>query len=75
MARRAVLAVLVLLLSATTASAAPSLHFLGEEILPAGLRFQGTEVGGLSSIAYDVERDRCYVIADDASASRGPSRP
>jgi hypothetical protein len=67
MARRAVLAVLVLLLTGTAASAAPKLEFLGEEILPTGLQFEGTEVGGLSSIAYDAERDLYYVIADDAS--------
>ena len=46
---------------------APALEFLGEEILPTGLQFEGTEVGGLSSIAYDAERDLYYVISDDQS--------
>ena len=39
----------------TDASAAPRIQFLGEEILPTGLQFEGTEVGGLSRIAYDAE--------------------
>jgi hypothetical protein len=64
---RAVLAVLVLLLTSTAASAAPKLEFLGEQILPTGLQFDGTEVGGLSSIAYDADLDRYYVISDDQS--------
>ncbi|HEU4449570.1 MAG TPA: esterase-like activity of phytase family protein [Gaiellaceae bacterium] len=46
---------------------APTLEFLGEDILPTGLEFEGTEVGGLSSIAYDARRDRYYVISDDPS--------
>jgi 3-phytase len=64
---RAVLAVLVLFLTSTAASAAPKLEFLGEQILPTGLQFDGTEVGGLSSIAYDADLDRYYVISDDQS--------
>ena len=64
---RAALAVLVLFLTSTAASAPPNLEFLGEEILPTGLQFDGTEVGGLSSIAYDAELDRYYVISDDQS--------
>ena len=75
MARRAVLSVLALLValavSATAAASGkqrgPTLEFLGEEILPTGLQFEGTEVGGLSSIAYDAERDLYYVISDDQS--------
>ena len=55
---RAVLAVLVLFLTSTAASAAPKLEFLGEEILPTGLQFDATEVGGLSSIAYDADARR-----------------
>jgi 3-phytase len=64
---RATLAVLALLLTPAAATAAPTLQFLGEEILPTGLQFEGTEVGGLSSIAYDADRDRYYVISDDQS--------
>jgi hypothetical protein len=64
---RATLAVFALLLTPAAASAAPTLEFLGEEILPTGLQFDGTEVGGLSSIAYDADIDRYYVISDDQS--------
>ena len=64
---RVALAALALLVTPAAATAAPTLQFLGEEILPTGLQFEGTEVGGLSSIAYDSDRDRYYVIADDAS--------
>jgi len=45
----------------------PTLQFLGEEILPTGTQFDGTDVGGLSSIAYDADRDAYYVLSDDAS--------
>jgi hypothetical protein len=64
---RVALAALTLLVTPAAAAAPPTLQFLGEEILPTGLQFEGTEVGGLSSIAYDAEADRYYVIADDAS--------
>ncbi|MGH3031858.1 MAG: esterase-like activity of phytase family protein [Gaiellaceae bacterium] len=45
----------------------PALEFLGEEIVPTGTMFAGTQVGGLSSIAYDQERDAFYVLSDDPS--------
>jgi hypothetical protein len=69
---RVLMAVLALALAAASSAAAardkaPTLEFLGEEILPTGLQFEETEVGGLSSMAYDAERDRYYVIADDQS--------
>lgn len=71
-------ALAVALAAASSAAAAgreraPALEFLGEQILPTGLQFQGTEVGGLSSIAYDASRDRYYVLSDDASVL-GPAR-
>jgi hypothetical protein len=64
---RATLVAFALFLTPAAATAAPTLEFLGEEILPTGLQFEGTEVGGLSSIAYDAELDRYYVISDDQS--------
>lgn len=42
----------------------PELAFRGESALPAGMPFGGTVVGGLSSITYDLERDRYYAISD-----------
>lgn len=65
--------VLVLLLLPAAGGAAPdkphvpTLEFLGEEIVPTGTTFEGTQVGGLSSIAYDEERDAFYVLSDDPS--------
>ena len=48
-------------------------EFLGEVVFPTGETFGGTEIGGLSSITYDAERDLYYAISDDP-ASRGPAR-
>jgi hypothetical protein len=49
------------------ASAAPTveLEFLGQQIIPTGTTFQGTAFGGLSSIAYDEERNVFYAFSDD----------
>ncbi|MBA3278609.1 MAG: esterase-like activity of phytase family protein [Geodermatophilaceae bacterium] len=47
------------------ATSAP--QFLGEDILPTGLIFEGTEVGGLSGLTYDAVRDVYYAISDDRS--------
>jgi len=46
-------------------TAAP--QFVGEEILPTGLMFEGTEVGGLSGLTYDAPREVYYAISDDRS--------
>jgi len=43
------------------------LQFRGQAIVPTGTSFQGTTVGGLSSITYDSRRDVFYAISDDAS--------
>ena len=40
-------------------------EFLGEVTFPTGFVFEGTEVGGLSSITYDQTRDVYYTISDD----------
>jgi len=45
----------------------PQLQFLGQAIVPTGTQFEGTTVGGLSSITYDAERNRYYAISDDPS--------
>lgn len=39
--------------------------FLGEVTIPTGTMFEGTEIGGLSSISYDQARRLYYVISDD----------
>jgi hypothetical protein len=41
------------------------LHFGGQAIVPTGTTFQGTTVGGLSSITYDSVRGVFYAVSDD----------
>ena len=40
-------------------------EFLGEVIVPTGTLFDGTEIGGLSSITHDPGRGVYYVLSDD----------
>ncbi len=40
-------------------------EFLGEVVVASGTAFDGTEVGGLSSISYDAARGVYYAISDD----------
>jgi hypothetical protein len=51
----------------------PSLEFVGEQIFPTGTSFAGTQVGGLSGIAYDAGRGVFYSLSDDRS-QLGPAR-
>ena len=51
------------------------LRFAGEATLPAGLPFEGTVVGGLSSISYDATRDVYYALSDaQPNLGQGPFR-
>ena len=70
------LAVTILLLIPAAATSAPAhdpnealtvsgVDFAGEAIVPTGTLFDGTEVGGLSSISYDARQGVYYVISDD----------
>jgi hypothetical protein len=43
------------------------LRFLGQAIVPTGTVFNGTTVGGLSSITYDSRRGVFYTLSDDPS--------
>jgi 3-phytase len=43
------------------------LRFQGQAIVPTGTTFQGTTVGGLSSITYDRRRGVFYALSDDPS--------
>ena len=45
----------------------PALQFLGQAIVPTGTQFAGTQVGGLSSLAYDARRGVYYALSDDPS--------
>ena len=40
-------------------------EFLGEVVVPTGTTFEGTEIGGLSSITFDAKRGVYYAISDD----------
>ncbi len=51
----------------------PGLEFLGEATLPAGMTFEGTVVGGLSSWAYDETRDVYYALSDDQGGTFTPT--
>jgi myo-inositol-hexaphosphate 3-phosphohydrolase len=42
-------------------------EFLGEVTFPTGLKYRGTEVGGLSGITYNPVRDIYYALSDDRS--------
>jgi hypothetical protein len=44
-----------------------NLEFLGQAIVPTGTQFEGTEIGGLSGIAYDADRNVFYSLSDDPS--------
>jgi hypothetical protein len=45
----------------------PELAFLGQAIIPTGTQFEDTEIGGLSGIAYDADRNVFYSLSDDPS--------
>ena len=65
-----------MLVAASPASAHRSrldLRFRGQAIVPTGTTFEGTNVGGLSSITYDSKRSVFYAVSDDASST--PSQP
>lgn len=42
-----------------------SVEFLGEVVVPTGTLFDGTEIGGLSSITYDWKRNVYHALSDD----------
>lgn len=48
----------------------PALEFLGQAIVPTGTMFEGTVVGGLSSMAYDEDAEVYYAISDDQVGAR-----
>jgi len=53
--------------------AVTKIDFIGRAIFPTGSPFQGTEIGGLSGITYDAEKQVYYAISDDRS-SKAPAR-
>ena len=69
---RFLLLLAIALVGVGPAQAAPSteLEFLGQQIFPTSTQFQGTAFGGLSSIAYDEDRQVFYVLSDDQVNAR-----
>src|SRR6476620_3553981 len=57
----------------TTVKDISEIRFVGEYILPNGIEFNNTTIGGLSGIDYDASRNLYYMISDDPS-SKGPTR-
>jgi len=53
--------------------AVTKINFIGRAIFPTGSPFQGTEIGGLSGITYDAQKQVYYAISDDRS-SKAPAR-
>jgi hypothetical protein len=64
--------ILTVLLGFKSASllAATGFEYIGQQIIPNGLKFGNTTVGGLSSIDYDSAEKRYFVLSDDRSKSR-----
>ena len=64
---------LTFLQSCAAAADAPetvSVEYLAEYMVPAGLRFQGACVGGLSAIEYDKAADRYFAVSDSRRGAR-----
>jgi hypothetical protein len=51
----------------------PKLDFIGEAKIPTGTQFLSTEIGGLSGLTYDFQKDLYYAISDDRG-QKGPAR-
>ena len=50
-----------------TAVEVTAINFIGEATLPTGTDFKNTELGGLSGITYDAQKQLYYAISDDRS--------
>lgn len=53
------------LLNPGTPASVSGLRFIGEQIIPNRFQYNGTTVGGLSSIDYRAETNQFYIMADD----------
>ncbi|WP_293073702.1 esterase-like activity of phytase family protein [Okeania sp. SIO3B5] len=61
------------IINSATQVTIPKITFLGEVNFPTRLEFKNTEVGGLSAITYNPEKQIYYAISDDRS-SKAPAR-
>ena len=55
------------MLALAAGEALAQLRYIGQQIVPTGHRFQGTEVGGLSGLDFDADTGIFYAISDDRS--------
>lgn len=62
-----------IVINGLTKETIPQITFLGEVNFPTGLKFAEAEVGGLSGITYNQEKQIYYAISDDRS-SKAPAR-
>lgn len=62
-----------LLATTAQAQALGEPKFLGQFVLPTGLKVDGVAFGGISGLDYDAENDVYYAISDDR-AQNGPAR-
>ncbi|NEP79766.1 MAG: esterase-like activity of phytase family protein [Okeania sp. SIO3C4] len=61
------------IINSITQATIPQITFLGEVNFPTRLEFKNTEIGGLSAITYNPEKQNYYAISDDRS-SKAPAR-
>ena len=52
-----------------------SLRLIGQQVLPRGMEFGGTVVGGLSGIDYDAATNRYVLVSDDRTTSDSANAP
>lgn len=68
--RRCILLAALLGAGMPAVRAATGFVYLGQQVVPSGLEFEGTVVGGLSAIDYDTRRNRYYALSDDRRHAR-----
>ncbi|MFZ4574133.1 MAG: esterase-like activity of phytase family protein [Phycisphaerales bacterium] len=71
--RTFVLVTLAAVAGAASAQSVPGLRYIGQQTLPTGTVFQGTQIGGLSGIDFDARDGTFWSISDDRS-SLNPAR-
>ena len=63
-----ILVTIAIVVKSMTQASIPQITFLGEVNFPTGLKFKNTEVGGLSGITYNPDKEIYYAISDDRSS-------
>lgn len=60
--------ILIFQIVANNAFAIDKLKFIGDQNIPTGEKFKETEIGGLSGLAFDKNKNKILAISDDRSA-------